>query len=810
MTSPVTASARAPGPALRAWASARPLASALVALLALTAGAAEDGRPAPVRADVLVAEAAAALRDHRFEAARERYRQALAIDPASASARDGLREVEALIAGMADPATARPAPEAVREQLALVEARSAIERAELLARAGRVAAAREALALARERLTPLTHRGTADADLARVQTLLDELTVRDVDRERTAAGVAREDARVRAEAAAGHSERMRRGSFDEVVDRIQATRRRGHVDLALAQCRRLLRDHPGEPRAEALYSELLAQAHDLRRRQFDEQQQELREQVMERLHASLIPSGWDGQPIYPPDWLQRHQGRIEIGTDAVAYEPWQEQILDRLAGRITVDFENLAIEEALAFVAAQAGFNLVVDPSVYVNGGKLVNLRAADIRLDYCLNWLSRLAGTTWVVANGAVYFGGQQQEEPVFAVYDLAHLVRAPYDQPGYTIGFGTDAGGAGGAANIFAPAAEAGAGEQVSPEDVVDTIKTVISPTTWTEAGNGIEIRGNILYVTAPKRVHHLLDEFLREQGNARSLEVHVAAKWLTVSDTYLEEIGVNWGGATNLLRIGTPPQQVPFGVRSRSQTSDTFGNVVNVLPSAAVVPPAGSGLNLSSLLLDRLQVSAVLSAVEQKGAGRILASPELTTHNGVRSNCFFGSQYAYISDYESVNRNLDPVVDVLTIGSSLDVKPYVSADRKYVTMEFRQALADVQFFTEFIVAPRINPNAGVDVDGNVVDLILGLGTFPIELPNIFIREVSTTLVIPDRGSRLVGGFGQYIDQSASAKVPFLGHIPYLGRLFGTRGRYSQRSHLYLLATVDIINYQEAEEHL
>ena len=789
-------------PALWAAGLSRVLAPALAALVVMSAGAAEDAARAEVRAQALTAEASAAVRDQRPEAGRDGYRAALAADPGYAPARDGLRAVEALLAGTPDPAAAQPAPEAVREQLALVEAAAAIERAELLARAGRVAAGREALALARERLTPLTHRSTADRDLARVQSLLDDLSARDVDGGRVAAGRARAEALAGAEAAAVQSDRIRRGSFDEQVDRIVATRLRGHFDLALAQCRRLVRDHPGEPRAEALYNELLALAHDQRRRQFDEQLPELRQQVMERLHEALIPSGYDGQPIYPPNWLQRHEARTEIGQEAVAYEPWQEQILDRLAGRITVDFESLPIEEALAFVAKQAGFNLVIDPAVYASGGKVVNLRAADIRLDYCLNWIARLVDTTWVVTKGAVYFGGQQQEDAVLSVYDLSHLVNPPYDQPGMTVGYSSGSGGQ--AASIFETPADT-ATTQLSPEDVVDTIKTVISPATWAEAGNGIEIRSNILYVTAPKRVHYLLAEFIRQQANARNLAVHVAAKWLTLTDTYLEEIGVNWGAATNLLRIGTPPL-LPDGFRSRTQESDTTGNVNNVLPSSAILispATAGTGLNLSGLFIDRRQLSAVFSAIERKDDSRVLASPELTTLNGVRSNAFFGSQFAYIADYEVVNSNLDPVIEVLTIGANLDIKPYISADRKFVTMEFRPALASVQFFTELIAAPRAI-TTGID------SVVLGFFAYPIELPNILLREVSTTVVIPDRGTLMVGGFGTYIDQTASAKVPFLGHIPYLGRLFGTRGRYSQRSKLYLLATVAIINYQEAEEHL
>jgi type II secretory pathway component GspD/PulD (secretin) len=68
----------------------------------------------------------------------------------------------------------------------------------------------------------------------------------------------------------------------------------------------------------------------------------------------------------------------------------------------------------------------------------------------------------------------------------------------------------------------------------------------------------------------------------------------------------------------------------------------------------------------------------------------------------------------------------------------------------------------------------------------------------------------MIPDGGTVLVGGFGAHIEQQMSAKIPFLGHIPFLGRLFGKRGRYSDRSQLYLLTTVHIINYEELEAKL
>jgi type II secretory pathway component GspD/PulD (secretin) len=44
----------------------------------------------------------------------------------------------------------------------------------------------------------------------------------------------------------------------------------------------------------------------------------------------------------------------------------------------------------------------------------------------------------------------------------------------------------------------------------------------------------------------------------------------------------------------------------------------------------------------------------------------------------------------------------------------------------------------------------------------------------------------------------------------VPLLGSIPFLGRLFGARGRYADRTKLYLMSTVSIINYPELEARL
>jgi general secretion pathway protein D len=215
-----------------------------------------------------------------------------------------------------------------------------------------------------------------------------------------------------------------------------------------------------------------------------------------------------------------------------------------------------------------------------------------------------------------------------------------------------------------------------------------------------------------------------------------------------------------------------------------------------------------------LDKVKASAIVHAVERTNRGNVLQSPTVTTLNGVRANIFVGDQIAYIGDYSaaagtnSLGGTLDPEIMVLNVGASLDITPYISADGKYVQMAFKPAIASLEQMTiENIVVHRFYPLAAVG------DVILGqiiLLNFPMELPNVLVRQAGTYVQAPDGGTILVGGFGKLIDQQMSSHIPFLGHIPFVGRLFGKRGRYSDRSKLYLLADIHIINYAELEAKL
>ena len=83
----------------------------------------------------------------------------------------------------------------------------------------------------------------------------------------------------------------------------------------------------------------------------------------------------------------------------------------------------------------------------------------------------------------------------------------------------------------------------------------------------------------------------------------------------------------------------------------------------------------------------------------------------------------------------------------------------------------------------------------------------TVPIELPNIEVKQMRSTVILPDKGSMLLGGYVQGLRQRTHSGIPFLSHIPFLGRLFSKNGIYDENRRLYFLLTAEIIDLGERE---
>ena len=146
-------------------------------------------------------------------------------------------------------------------------------------------------------------------------------------------------------------------------------------------------------------------------------------------------------------------------------------------------------------------------------------------------------------------------------------------------------------------------------------------------------------------------------------------------------------------------------------------------------------------------------------------------------------------------AIGTTITPIVTLLPFGPSLDIVPYVSADGYSVQMTI------IPTFAEFV---------GYDDPGQFVIQAQGAAgssigiplTAQLPLPHFRIRQVTTSCVVWDGQTVVLGGLISENVQKIKDKVPVLGDIPYLGRLFRSESSATQKKNLVIFVTPTIID--------
>ena len=128
------------------------------------------------------------------------------------------------------------------------------------------------------------------------------------------------------------------------------------------------------------------------------------------------------------------------------------------------------------------------------------------------------------------------------------------------------------------------------------------------------------------------------------------------------------------------------------------------------------------------------------------------------------------------------------MLTEGVVLDVRPTISHNRKYLTLEVQPTVAKVTALRNF-------------------SSTLGGNTSPVEfqLPELEVQSVFTTAVIPDGGSILLGGLSNIRNIERRAEVPWLAQIPIVGFFFKREGYSDENETLMILIRARITDVRE-----
>jgi type II secretory pathway component GspD/PulD (secretin) len=203
---------------------------------------------------------------------------------------------------------------------------------------------------------------------------------------------------------------------------------------------------------------------------------------------------------------------------------------------------------------------------------------------------------------------------------------------------------------------------------------------------------------------------------------------------------------------------------------------------------------GLSFQWTYLNDLQLQLVLRAVAKSERVELVTSPRITVYNTARGNLAVLNQVAYVQDFNveiaQAASIADPIVNVIQDGVVLDVRPVVSADRRFITLELRPTIAALK-----------RPIA------EVITTLGSQNSVTIQLPEVEIQRVRTSIPMPDGGTVLLGGMKVSDKQDLKSGVPILNRIPIISFFFERKGKYISNRKLLILLKASIVIPSEHE---
>ena len=229
-----------------------------------------------------------------------------------------------------------------------------------------------------------------------------------------------------------------------------------------------------------------------------------------------------------------------------------------------------------------------------------------------------------------------------------------------------------------------------------------------------------------------------------------------------------------------------------------------------SFAGVASANPALALGIQFLDDIQVDLLIQATQADKRSVVLTAPRLTFFNGQRAWTAVTTQTAFVSALTAVTGDasgaFQPTVGRLNDGFVLDVEGVISADRRYVTMTVIFQFSEFLGFRQSSAAEVTGAAGGGGTTGGTAAQFIGF----VELPQIRVTEINTTVSVPDKGTVLLGGQRHVTEVEVEAGVPVLSKIPFINRFFTNRVTSKDEETLLILIRPEIIIQQENEDLL
>ena len=265
------------------------------------------------------------------------------------------------------------------------------------------------------------------------------------------------------------------------------------------------------------------------------------------------------------------------------------------------------------------------------------------------------------------------------------------------------------------------------VSASDIEKVVQGLLSPVgnifaTESDANNKRRTSDSVVVEDLPSYMHRI-EQYIRQIDQAPRqvlIEAHILEVRLSDDTTH----GVNFEYLSNI------------------------SNTKLKLETAGANPLASSGMLFS---IEGSHLTSLIECLQVTNNAKTLASPKVFVLNGQEAKIQIGERLGFFVTTTTQTSTLQQV-EFVDVGVLLRVTPQVTADHRVV----------------MTVAPEISTGQVNETTG---------------LPDKATTEVATSVILDDGRGIIIGGLIQEVDTDRQSKLPIIGDLFAVGRLFGRR---------------------------
>lgn len=493
---------------------------------------------------------------------------------------------------------------------------------------------------------------------------------------------------------------------------------------------------------------------------------------------------------------------------------------------------------------AKKGVNIVLFGD-NASEAKPVVLTLRDLSLGQILDWVTQQAGFQYDIEKDTIVVRKAMDNS-------VASMDTLDFPLPTSTvmrmIGFkaavgesddsGNPFGGSGGGA-----AAGAGDGKEEAIKNFLVKAGVEFGP------GATVAFDGSKLWVTNTRRNLDKVRNILLRYSETKQVEIE--AKFMEVNQGVLKELGFNWnvsrknadGSYSTLFStVGRNTTGMISTYNNRtladSITSASAGSTpITILKPAnevtadvpnpytvdPVVPLLPSTINMASGaaqaantvlgVINGYDVSLIVNALEQRQGSDLLCAPKVTVISGSTASITVSQRMRYPESWGDVQSNVGSSSTTVNgensssagvtitpgtpqdftsvdVGVSMEVTPNVEEDDS-INLVLNPNVTEFEGFMEYGgVAVAISSGTTVTVPSGFIQ------------PVFSVREVKTTVTVFDGATVVMGGLTREEVRTINDSVPILSDIPWIGRLFRSKGESRQKRNLLIFVTANRIS--------